>query len=70
MVSRFFVLMIVAIGMGGAIILTGISIFAKSISGRAANRKQVQELKRDIAEIKGSIEDIREQLADIIIRLG
>ena len=70
MVENLFVIIIVAIAVGGGMILGGISMLAKAISGRGANRKEVQELKGDISEIRSSIEDIKEQLADIIIRLG
>ena len=68
--DEFFVVVIVGIVMLGGTIITGIAIMAKAISGRGANRREVQGLRRDISEIKDSIEDIKEQLADIIIRLG
>ena len=70
MVDNLFALVIVAIAVGGGIILGSISIIAKTISGRTMKRKELQELKGDISEIKDHIEDIKEQLADIIIRLG
>lgn len=70
MVDNLFVLVIVAIGVGGGIILGSISIIARTITGRAVKRKELQELKGDISDIKNHIEDIKEQLADIIIRLG
>ena len=70
MASHVFVLVIVAIAMGSGVILGTISIIARTISGRALKRKEFQELKGDILYIKNHIEDIKEQLADIIIRLG
>ncbi|MFC1716378.1 hypothetical protein ACFL6S_22085 [Candidatus Poribacteria bacterium] len=70
MVDNLFALIIVAIAVGGGIILGGISMLAKAISGRAVKQKELQELRGDISEIKEHIEDIKEQLADIIIRLG
>jgi hypothetical protein len=69
MAEHLFVLVIVAIGVGGGVIIVGISIFAKVISNRAVKRKELAELRRDISEIKGNIEDIKEHLADIIIRM-
>lgn len=55
--------------------LTGIVILAIIFIGRAtgkrgAGRRELQELRQDISEMKNHIEEIREQLADIIIRLG
>ena len=67
--ANFFIVAVVGIAMGGTIIIVGISILAKAISGRGANRRELQELKGDISEIKSAIEDIKEQLADIIIRM-
>ena len=45
-------------------------IIAGAIKRRGASRKELQELREDIAHMKTRIEEIREQLADIIIRLG
>ena len=70
MVENLFVIIIVGIGVTGGVIIAGISAIAKAVSGRGANRKEIQELRGDISEIKVHIEDIKEQLADIIIRLG
>lgn len=61
---------IVGIGMLGAVIIVIVSVLGKAINSRAANRKELQLLKDDISYIKTHIEDIKEQLADIIIRLG
>jgi len=46
------------------------SIIAGAIKRRGASRKELQELREDISQMKSRIEEIREQLADIIIRLG
>jgi type II secretory pathway component PulM len=45
-------------------------IIAGAIKRRGASRKELQELREDISQMKTRIEEIREQLADIIIRLG
>jgi hypothetical protein len=68
--DMLFVVILVGMGMLGGIIIAGIAIMAKAISGRGANRREVQQLRGDISEIRSHIEDIKEQLADIIIRLG
>lgn len=50
-----------------------ISIFgliSRAIGKRGAGRKELQELRQDISQIRSNIEEMREQLADIIIRLG
>jgi cell division protein FtsB len=52
----------------GGIIITTIALITRAISSRGAGRKELQELRQDISQIKSSIEDMREQLADIIIR--
>jgi len=70
MAEHLFVLAIVGIGVTGGVIIVSISLFAKAISGRGAKRKELQLLKDDISQINSNIEDIKEQLADIIIRLG
>ncbi len=68
--SEFFVLIITGMGILGGVIIVSISLLANAIRKRGASRKEVQEFREDIGEIRGSIEDIKEQLADIIIRLG
>lgn len=45
-------------------------IIAGAIKRRGASRKELQKLRDDISQVKTWIEEIREQLADIIIRLG
>ena len=69
MAGQLFVLVIVAIGMGGAVIIVTISLIARAVSGRAVKRRELEELRKDISDIKENIEDIKEQLADIIIRM-
>jgi hypothetical protein len=52
------------------IVIVGISLIAAAIGKRGAGRRDLQELRQDISQIKSNIEEMREQLADIIIRLG
>ncbi len=61
-VSIVFIVMITVVIVFGTI--------AGAIKRRGASRKELQELREDISQMKTRIEEIREQLADIIIRLG
>ena len=61
-VSIVFIVMITVVVIFGTI--------ARAIKRRGASRKELQELREDISQMKSRIEEIREQLADIIIRLG
>ena len=64
------VIIIVAIMTFGAIVISTIALIARAISRRGAGRKELQELRQDILQIKNLVNDIREQIADVIIRLG
>jgi|GEM_PF-1744642 len=52
----------------GGVVITTIALITRAISRRGAGRKELQELRQDISEMKNHIEEIREQLADILIR--
>ena len=60
---------IVSVVMFAVVIMSIAGIIAGAVGKRGANRKELQQLQQDIAEMKSYIEDIREQLADIVIRL-
>jgi len=51
-------------------IIVTVSLVTRVVSRRKAERQELQELRRDISQIKSSIDDMKEQLADIIIRLS
>jgi hypothetical protein len=61
-------IVIVGILTFGGIVITSIALITRAVNRRGAGRKELQELRQDISQIKSSIEDMREQLADIIIR--
>lgn len=61
---------IVAIAVSGGVIISVIAIIAEATSKRGVGRKELTKLQQDISQIKDHINDIREQLADIIIRLN
>lgn len=61
-VSIVFIVMIAVVIIFGTI--------AGAIKRRGASRKELQALREDISQMKTRIDEIREQLADIIIRLG
>jgi hypothetical protein len=66
---------ILPIAIVGIVMLTGmvISVFAliaRAIGRRGVGRRELQELRKDISHIKSQIDDMKEQLADIVIRLG
>jgi hypothetical protein len=63
-------IVIVGILMFGGVVITTIGLITRAISRRGAGRKELQELRQDISHIKDRIDEIREQLADIIIRSG
>jgi len=46
------------------------SFIIRTANRRKSERKEFQELKRDISQIKNHVEGMREQLADIINKLG
>ena len=52
------------------VLIVAVSSIATAAGKRGVNRKELQELKQDISQIKEHIEDMREQLADIVIRLS
>ena len=51
-------------------IIVTVSLVTRVVSRRKAERQEFQKLRRDISQIKSSIDDMKEQLADIIIRLS
>ena len=64
---------VMAISIVFIVMITVVIIFGiigGAIKRRGASRKELQELREDISQMKTRIEEIREQLADIIIRLG
>jgi len=54
----------------GVMIISIFALISRAISRRGASRKELQELRQDMSQIKSNIEEMREHLADIIIRLG
>ena len=52
------------------VMVVAIIFIGRAIGRRGMRRKEFQELRQDISQIKNHIEEIREQLADIVIRLG
>jgi len=54
----------------GVMIISIFGLISRAVSKRGAGRKELQELRQDMSQIKSNIEEMREQLADIIIRLG
>ena len=61
---------IVSVVMSAVVIMSIAGIIAGAVGKRGANRKELQQLRQDMTEMKSYIEDMREQLADIVIRLG
>lgn len=57
-------------GTGMIVLIVAIACIARAVGKRGANRKELRELRQDISQIKEHIEDMREQLADIVIRLS
>ena len=68
MPEEVMIISIVLFVMIGVVAIFG--TIAGAIKRRGASRKELQELREDISHMKTRIEEIREQLADIIIRLG
>ncbi|MBD3182809.1 hypothetical protein GF312_11000 [Candidatus Poribacteria bacterium] len=61
---------LVSIVTGGIVIISVFAALGKAIGNRGANRKQLEKIHQDIAEMKQSIEEIKEQIADVIIKFG
>lgn len=57
-------------GTGMIVLIVTIACIASAVGKRGASRKELRELRQDISQIKESIDDMREQLADIVIRLS
>ena len=72
MVGHVSILAILAVGFlfFGGLAVVFIALIARGIGRRKVDRQQFHELREDISRMKDSIEDLREQVADIIIRLG
>ena len=61
---------IVGIVMFAVMMITIFSLIARAIGNRKVGKREVQQLQEDISQIKAKLDDVREQLADIIIRMG
>jgi hypothetical protein len=46
------------------------SLIIRTVNRRKSGRQEFEELRRDVSQIKSHVEEIREQLANIIDRLG
>ena len=60
---------VVAILVLGAIIITGMSFRHENVSTRSGRKKELEDLREGIAQMRIEIDDMKEQLADIILRL-
>ena len=60
---------VVAILVLGAIIITGMSFRHENVSTRSVRKKELEDLREGIAQTRIEIDDMKEQLADIILRL-
>ena len=61
---------IVGIVMFAVMMITIFSLIARAIGNRRVGKREVQQLREDMSQIKAKLDDVREQLADIIIRMG
>ena len=66
------IIVIFAVGLlffGGPAIIV-IALIVRAVGRRKVDSQQFHELREDISQIKSSIEDLEEHIADITIRLG
>ena len=61
---------IVGICVLGGVVISVVAILSEAMGKRAVGQKELKELRQDISQMKVFMDEIREQLADIIIRLG
>ena len=54
---------------GGIVAIVAIEQFAETVKNKKVRRAELEEIRQDISQIKIDIGDMKEQLADIVIRL-
>ncbi len=54
---------------GGIVAIVAIEQFAETVKNKKVRRAELEEIRQDISQIKIDIGDMKEQLADIVIKL-